>query len=416
MRNLQSRIYENTPIFVQNVLTSWNGYRKTRSRYGNLYYSFLIELEKRQYLNEHHAKKYQEQELQRLLRYVTEKSPFYKEFYKNIDIEKIRTVEDLKILPVLDKEILLHNIQDIYTVTENTAAESGVTYEKGNVLKLLFTKEDVQKKKAFLDFFKKQHGAVNLEMKRASFSSRHIIPDNQPGKVFWRDNYFVRQRIYSSYYCTPENAAAYIEDLEKYKPDFIDGLPSAIYELAKFINRNKLILTFKPVAIFSVAETVLPECRKEIEEAFDCPLRDRYSSSDAAPFVMECVKGRMHYNLYSGVIETTEEGKMIVTSFNNYGTPLIRYDIGDRVELPEIDAGCECGSVHPVFEKIYAKPFQQPRSVSDGNLSTDYYPDPVQKVPGTLNKFHLFSNKFLLFKDGSGNTWFSSITKKSAID
>lgn len=416
MRNLQSQIYENTPIFIQNVLTSWNGYRKTRSRYGNLYYSFLIELEKRQYLNEHHARNYQEQELQRLLRHVIEKSPFYKEFYKNIDIEKIRTVADLKALPVLDKEMLLHNIQDIYTVSESAAAESEISFEKGTVIKLLFTKEDVQKKKAFLDFFKKQHGAVNLEMKRASFSSRRIIPDNQPNKVFWRDNYFVRQRIYSSYYCTQENAAAYVEDLEKYKPDFIDGLPSAIYELAKFINRNKLILSFKPVAIFSVAEAVRPEYRKEIEEAFDCPLRDRYSSSDAAPFVMECVKGRMHYNVYSGVIETTEEGNMIVTSFNNYGTPLIRYDIGDRVQLPEMDEGCECGSVHPIFEKIYARPFQQPSSVSRGDLSTDYYPDNVQQVSGTLNKFHLFRSGFFFFKYGGGRPVFSAITGKSAID
>ncbi|WP_281863040.1 hypothetical protein [Planomicrobium okeanokoites] len=416
MRNLQSQLYENTPIFIQNVLTSWNGYRKTRSRYGNLYYSFLIELEKRQYLNEHHAKKYQEEELQRLLRHAIEKSAFYKELYRNIDIGEIRTVADLKELPVLDKEMLLHNIQDIYTVSESAAAESEISYEKGNIIKLLYTKDDVQKRKAFLDFFKKQHGAVNLEMKRASFSSRRIIPDNQHHKVFWRDNYFVRQRIYSSYYCNQENAAVYIEDLEKYKPDFIDGLPSAIFELAKYINRNKFILSFKPVAIFSVGEAVRPECRREIEEAFDCPLRDRYSSSEAAPFVMECVKGRMHYNLYSGVIETTEEGNMIVTSFNNYGTPLIRYDIGDRVELPEMNERCECGSVHPVFEKIYARPLQQPSSVSRGDLSAGFYPDKVQQVPGTLNKFHLFRSGFFPFKHRNDRSFFSAISNRGAID
>ncbi|MCM3610516.1 hypothetical protein M4S82_04580 [Planococcus sp. MERTA32b] len=415
MRNLQSQIYENTPIFIQNLLTSWNGYRNSRSRYGNLYYSFLIELEKRQYLNEHHAKKYQEQELQRLLRHAIGKSPFYKEFYKNIDIGKIKTLADLKTLPVLNKELLFHNIQDVYTVAESAAAESENSFENGNVIKMLYTKEDVQKKKAFLDFFKKQHGAVNLEMKRASFSSRRIIPDNQPNKIFWRDNYFVRQRIYSSYHCTPENAAAYIEDLEKYKPDFIDGLPSAIYELAKFINRNKLILTFKPVAIFSVAEAVQPDCRKEIEEAFDCPLRDRYSSSDAAPLVMECVKGKMHYNLYSGIIETTEEGNMIVTSFNNYGTPLIRYDIGDRVELPVMSERCECGSVHPIFKKIHARPFQQPSSVNRGNISADYSPDDIQHVPSELNKFHLFRTGFFLFQY-EGQSVSSAITGKNAAD
>ena len=407
MRNLQSQIYENTPIFLQNILTSWNGYRKTRSRYGNIYYSFLIELEKQQYLNDHHAKKYQNEELRRLIHHAVERSPFYRDFYKDIDIEKIQGADDLKLLPILDKEMLMQNIQSIYTVSENAAADSEVSCERGNVIKLLFTKEDVQKRKAFLDFFKKQHGAVNLEMKRASFSSKRIIPDQQMNKIFWRDNYFVRQRIYSGFYCTQENAAAYIEDLDKYKPDFIDGLPSAIYELAKFINRNRLILAFKPVAIFPAGESVHPNYRKEIEEAFDCPLRDRYSATEAAPFILECVKGRLHYNLFSGVIETTEEGKMIVTSFNSYGTPLIRYDIGDRVDLPELDAICECGSVHPIFEKIHARPYQQPNSVPGGDLLKEYYPGPAGKLPGTLNKFQLLKNAFFTLKSPAGIAAFS---------
>lgn len=394
MRNLQSQIYGNIPIFLQNLLTSWTGYRNMRSRYGNTYYSFLIELEKQQNLNEFHAKNYQTQELRQLLHHAIEKSPFYRDFYKEIDIEQVKSADDLKLLPILNKELLSQNLQSIYTVKESVAGESVVSPEKGGPLKLLFTKEDVQKKKAFLDFFKKQHGAINLEMKRASFSSRKIIPDNQQHKIFWRDNYFVRQRIYSGYYCTQENAAAYIEDLEKYKPDFIDGLPSAIYELAKFINRNRLILAFKPIAIFPAGETVHPHYRKEIEEAFDCPLRNRYSASEAAPLIMECIKGRLHYNLLSGVIETTEDGNMIVTSFNSYGTPLIRYAIGDRVDLPEMGTVCECGSVHPIFEKIHTRPFEQPNSVHGDNLMRKYYPETAEKVPGTMHKFWLFKRRF----------------------
>ncbi|MFD1031279.1 phenylacetate--CoA ligase family protein [Metaplanococcus flavidus] len=367
MQIQQSQFYEKIPIFLQNILTSWNGYRKTRSRYGNIYYSFLIELEKHQYLNEKYTRMYQDQELQRLLHHAIERSPFYREFYKDIDIEKIKTTNDMKLLPVLDREMLLQNIQSVYTVSVNDAVESETSSDKGRVLKLLFTKEDVQKKKAFLDFFKKQHGAINLEMKRASFSSGRFIPDNQQTKIFWRDNYFVRQRIYSSYNCTQDNAAAYIKDLEKYKPDFIDGLPSAIYELAKYINRNKLILAFKPVAIFPAGEEVQPHYRAEIEEAFDCPLRNRYSATEAAPLIMECVKGKMHYNLLSGVIETTEEGNMIVTNFSSYGTPLIRCEIGNRVDLPDKGTVCECGSVHPIFEKIHPRPYQQYKIVKGGS-------------------------------------------------
>ena len=392
MSNLQRRVYDNSPIFLQNIITSVEGYRKNRNRYGNTYYSFLIELESRQHSNETEVKRNQEQELRGLIQYAVEKSPFYKEFYKGIDMSKIQTIKDLKKLPVLDKEILQQHIDSIYTISESAAVVSHVSSNPGIPLKFLFTKEDIQKREAFLDFFKKQHGALNLEMKRASFSSRRLIPQHQQNKVFWRDNHYIKQRVYSSFYCTEENAAAFVADLEKYKPDFIDGLPSAIYEIAKFINKNNIILSFKPVAIFPVAEILSPHYRGEIEKAFECPLREQYTSPEGAPFITECIKGRMHYNLNSGVIETNEEGEMIVTSFNTYGTPLIRYNIGDQAQLPKTEELCECGSVHPVFEKIYARTSEYLQSKSKGKLTSVYFSAIGKNFPTAIQKMQFIQN------------------------
>ncbi|MGI2327524.1 phenylacetate--CoA ligase family protein [Planococcus sp. YIM B11945] len=352
MNDLKMKIYNHSPIHIQNLLTSLAGYWITKSRYSRVYYAFLKELERMDFTNAAAEQKHQEVELQQLIRHAVQNSSFYQKFYKGIDIESIKTLEDLKKLPILEPETARQNIESMYTIRESAAVVSYTSGTSGTPLKFLFTKEDHQKRMAFLDFFKKQHGVVNLQMKRASISAQHFIPKNQQKKVFWRDNHSSRQRLYSAYYCTEKSAQEVIENFELYRPDFIDGLPSAIYELAKWINQRKITLSFRPIAIFTTAETLYPLWKKEIEEAFGCPVRNQYATPEGSPFITECPKGNLHYNMRSGIIETTDEGNMIVTGFNTYGTPIIRYNIGDRLEFPRVAKRCECGSAHPVLEEV----------------------------------------------------------------
>lgn len=392
MRDLQMKIYDNSPIFFQNILTSLEGYRNTKKRYGDIYYSFLIELENQSYLNEEAMKKYQEQELRKLIAYAYEKSPFYKKFYKDIDLASIQTIEDLKKLPVLDKEMIARNIDSMYTVADRSNAVANTSVKAGTPLKFLFTKEDIQKRMAFYDFFKKQHGAINLEMKRASFSFRRFVPINQQKNIYWRDNHYIKQRLYSPYFCNEQTAGKFIANLEEFQPDFMDGLPSSIYELAKYINRHRIILSFQPVAIFTTGEKLLPHQRIEIEEAFDCPVRNQYMTSEGAPFIGECVKGKLHYNMNSGVIETSDKGEMIVTCFHTYGTPLIRYNIGDIVQLPKNKIRCECGSVHPVFEQIHNGTTDYIQSKSKGKFSAVYLSKIGKDFSGIIKQIQFVQN------------------------
>lgn len=392
MRDLTMKIYDNSPIYFQNLLTSIEGYIETKKRYGSLYFKFLKKLGQRDYTDQEFEQKYQQQEMQKLIKYAYEKSPFYRELYKDIDIQTIQSVEDLKKLPILEKETVRNNINSLYTIPESSALVVHTLDSSGMPLKFLFTKEDVQKHMAFLDFFKKQHGVINLEMKRATFSSNRFIPKRQQKKVFWRDNYYIKQRLYSSYYCNGQNAKEFVANLDGYKPDFIDGVPSAIYEVAKYINRNNIILSFKPIAIFSTADTISPACRKEIEEAFDCPLRHHYASLEGTPFITECVKGKLHYNLSSGVIETTEDQEMIITCFNSYGTPLIRYNLGERIELLNDGKQCECGNAHPILREIKGRQEDFLQSKSKGKFTALYMSMASSKFSTSIRKIQFIQN------------------------
>lgn len=61
-------------------------------------------------------KNFQEQKLAELLQYISQNSPFYKRLFagQNIDITKIKTLEDLQYLPVTTKENLQEYNDDFY--------------------------------------------------------------------------------------------------------------------------------------------------------------------------------------------------------------------------------------------------------------------------------------------------------------
>src|SRR5699024_6009656 len=117
----------------------------------------------------------------------------------------------------------------------------------------------------------------------------------------------------------------------------IDGFTTVIHRIAKYINDNKIELKFKPIAIFPTAEALTDEMKYDIENAFKCPVRNKYASSEGAPFITENIHGELEINPESGVFEFQHIQdniyELIVTGFYTTTTPLLRYRIGDSVEL-----------------------------------------------------------------------------------
>ena len=169
----------------------------------------------------------------------------------------------------------------------------------------------------------------------------------------------------STYHLSDKNFIHYVNKIKKYKPELLDGYPSAIYLIARYINKNSIKLDFKPKAIAVTAETLYDYQRLEIEKAFNCKVYNQYASSEGSPFITECIKGNLHLNTDSGVFEFINmKGEMampgdiaqlVVTSFRNLKTPLIRYNIEDTILLPKKIINCSCGCNMPIIEKIIGR-------------------------------------------------------------
>ena len=329
----------------------------------------------------------QNEELCRFIKYAYKHSSFYRDLYAGINLDQITSVEDLGMLPIVYKEMLRANINNVYTIRQKdsiTAFTGGTT---GKALQVRFTKEDFQKRMAYLDVFKINLGVDPFKSKKATFSGRELIKrsHSKNNKTFWRNNWAYNQRLYSTFDLTDQNIPLYIEDLNKYKPEIINGFVSAIYEIAKFVEINNLSFGFVPEAIFTTSETLLSHHRLLIEKVFGCRVYNQYASAEGAPFIIECINRQLHYCLDTGVIETksTPAGdEMLITSFTTHGTPLIRYRIGDLITFK--NGICVCGSHHPLVEKIEGRMVDSLESKKYGKISLSHLSDVIKGLPNCV--------------------------------
>lgn len=346
-----SSLYDKSPRLVQEFLVNLYGLKTYVERYGKEYRNHMLFLSKIENFTRNQLLELQNIEFMKLFYFAKQHSEFYKRIYSGIEIKSIAEIDKL---PIVTKDMLRRDVGSVYTISRKfVEGHTGGT--TGMSLVVRYTMQDMQRRMAVLDHFRLLHG-FKKGMRRATFSGKHLIPPKDKKKVFWRHNYFLNQRLYSTFDINEDQLSLYIENLNKFKPKVIDGFVTSIYDIASFLFRHGLKMEFRPIAIFPTSETVTAEKRQLIEKVFKCNVRDQYASSEGAPFITECTEGHLHYRLDTGVIENiagTDE--IAVTSFTTYGTPLIRYAIGDSVRFAPLEQKCRCGSSHPIVEEILGR-------------------------------------------------------------
>lgn len=374
-------ILNHMPVWIQNIAISLYNthlYRKRHSGRYEYYRNYFAKLE--------HASSdvlYQEQRarLKELLIHAASKSLYYGEF----------GVKQLEGFPVLEKVTLLENLSKIATIPEQEAEISLTGGTTGASMKVLYTRDDIQERNAILDHFRSKFG-YQLGMRTAWFSGKDLVSSKDLVKgICYRDDWINRIRYYSTFHITERHFTSYWRSLTNFAPEYLVGFPSSVYDICLMAKERGL--TFKGVvkAFFPTAETVLPGHREVIEEVLGCPLIDQYASSEGAPFILECEKGRLHIHPLTGIFEVVDEnmkpaqeGEILVTSFSTRGTPLIRYRVGDRIKLAPKRARCDCGSCFPLVEYIDGRSSDYIWSPENGKVNLGNLSNCTKDAPGII--------------------------------
>ena len=339
-------------------------------------------------------KRIQQKKLQELLNYAVSNSKFYSKLYEGIDITSIKSADDLRILPIVDKELLRVNIEDVFTIPKSEAVIQHTGGTTGKSLTIRQTRDDSFQRMAMLDNFKARVGFEHLKMRRATFNGKHIVPPNQKKKVFWRYNASCKQMIYSSFHLTDENMGYYVDSLNRFQPAALDGFFTCMCDLARFIERRGIEIKFHPIAIFPTSETLTLEGRELLERIFKCKVYDQYASSEGAPFVTECPNQVLHMELASGVFEHIDDNdtEILVTSFTSHGTPLIRYRIGDRMKFSS-ERTCDCGMCSPIVDEIQGRKLDFLYTPEGAKVNAGNVANLLKNIPNAVIRAQFIQNK-----------------------
>lgn len=323
------------------------------SRNAAVYYQ---QLNSSQWLTAADVKKLQEEKLRKLINQVYYHVGYYREIFDKLNLKPsdINTVEDLRKLPLLNKNDVRENLYfDLMSDNHN----------KENILKISTSGSTGEPFMFFVDKVQLEYRWAatlrSMEWTGYRFGDKQMRLWHQTlGMSFFQilreriDALFNRRIFISAYEMTDENIGKFIDKLKRYKPVLIDGYAESFNFIAYYI-KKKQIKGVHPKAIISSAQILPEQSRKIIEKEFNCKVFDKYGSREFSGIAYECNEHKGHHVVCENYIveiikdgqpaKTGEMGEVIITDLNNYCMPFIRYRVGDIATALDNSELCKCG-------------------------------------------------------------------------
>jgi phenylacetate-CoA ligase len=113
----------------------------------------------------------------------------------------------------------------------------------------------------------------------------------------------------------------------------------------------------------SFGEALSPKIRETLLEVWNVPIIDSYSATEIGFIANQCSDNEnLHVQVENVRVEILDEdgnpckpgtvGRVVITTLQNFASPLIRYEIGDYAEVGE---NCSCGRSLPVLTRILGR-------------------------------------------------------------
>jgi phenylacetate-CoA ligase len=317
----------------------------------------LILARRRLHWDADRLRKHQEKMLRSVVRYAYDSVPFYHEKFKRCGIkpENIKTLEDLAKIPVVRKDEFRQQSSD-RLVSRNISLSklrklktSGST---GRPLEVLISGYEDDWRKAI-------YMRANLFCGQKPRDKWVVIA----GPAHRGDTTKIQQilGIYARKHISVfEKPAVQAQLVKKFHPDILDGYSSALYLLAKELEKIGCE-GVKPKMIFGNADVIDDLSRDFIEKMFDAPFYDQYGCVEFNRTAWQCPE-KIGYHMDVDSVFTQfvdengeevsagERGRIVQTSLFNYAMPFIRYEVGDVGVF--LEEKCPCGIVLPLMKEI----------------------------------------------------------------
>lgn len=269
-----------------------------------------------------------EQRFLEIFRRAYDKSPFYHRLYVENGISKddIKSLKDIKKLPVITKEMVKHHGLEMLTVPRWQVIKGNTSGTTGTPLSVYSNWHAIWRTQAYTYCSRKRDGFI--------YGQRLVSLRGNLDKKDLSLRIHVSNTLYlSSYNINPAHVQFYFDSITKFHPVAIEGYPSSLYALALLFKDAGLKLSI-PVT-FTSSETLLDYQRERIEEQFRTQIFDRYSMTERTIYLLDSYNHAGYYEAPGFSINEYIEDGEICTSLINDVFPLIRYQSNDVLEMAD---------------------------------------------------------------------------------
>lgn len=281
--------------------------------------------------------------MQRLLKNAYEHSKYYHELFNSLNLKPadIQTMDDLRLLPPLTKEIIRERYDDIlldnrshyHWENKSTGGSTGdpVRYARDNV------------SWGFCNAYYLlmwQRTGYHYGDKFLALGSASIFPVNK--KSMLQDLYYgMKRKIpFNAMNLSEEKLEECVKIIIDNDIHYIYGYASSIFLLAKYVMEKGLHDKVSIHACFPTSEILSDIYRMTIVNAFGCRIDDSYGANDGGIVAhkLDNEKGfKVSYNCIVQIKDSFDsnknQGTALLTDVTNMVFPFIRYELGDILEL-----------------------------------------------------------------------------------
>jgi phenylacetate-CoA ligase len=288
---------------------------------------------------------YQLQQLKELISFAKANSEYYKDKFSTIDVESFTSLKDIQQLALLSKKEVIeynekihtkHTFKKVFTATTSGSSGDPLVYKR-----------------------EESADSFNRASIFRGYSWHNVQPWERNG-YFWGFDFSSFKRWKVQILDALQNRFRVFDYKEKafkhfvkklHKATYIHGYSSMIYQAAKLINDKDLPKPKHLKMVKGTSEKIYDSYKEHIEKAFGVPIISEYGAAETGIIAFECKDGNMHINM-EGVIVEEIDNQIVVTNLQMKTFPIIRYQLGDYIQLASKDTKCPCGKSHYILNEV----------------------------------------------------------------
>ena len=331
------KVYNRLPVWCQTLAVSLEGHRIQKRRYDTQFENQYQDFMNRNDWSYEQKCAYRDEQLQKIVKHCYETVPYYRALFDSlkIDYRQIKCLEELKCIPILDKQTIRDHFEEFFSsryarenlIEQHTSGSTGSGFS--------FYQNREAHAAVWAHVWRGNHNiGLRRDMWCAYFGGRAIVPPERKTGPCWRINYPGRQIMFSIYHMTHQNFAQWLKVLNKYRPPWIQGYPSALLPFATYLEESGQRLSYIPKVITLSSENVSFAQEDYIQRVFGVYPMQNYAQCEAVATFRQRLDRKVIVDEDFSAVEFIPVGsdglcRIVGTTLSNYAMPFLRYDTKD---------------------------------------------------------------------------------------